>query len=229
MNNKCEYCGNEHDGSFATGRFCNIKCSNGFSTKSKRKEINKKVSNTLTGKYTIYEEIERKCIICKTNFKIKSNCTKKTCSDKCKNKLISNKLKIILPGKCGGYRKGAGRTKGDYYKEQYFDSPFEIEVAKFLDKHNIKWKRNTKRFYFIWNNKKTYYIPDFLINENLYLETKGYWFGDKKEKTIYGVKQNNLNWILLMQKQEWNINKNILLEKINGAEDDIGRVTSLSS
>ena len=39
---KCEYCNKEHNGSFATGRFCNRSCSNGFSTKAKRKEINEK-------------------------------------------------------------------------------------------------------------------------------------------------------------------------------------------
>jgi len=45
----CEYCGKEHYGSYASGRFCNRKCSNGYSTKNKRKEINKKVSKTLKG------------------------------------------------------------------------------------------------------------------------------------------------------------------------------------
>lgn len=47
---QCEYCLAEHDGSFATGRFCNRKCSNGFSTKAKRKEINEKVSGRMSGK-----------------------------------------------------------------------------------------------------------------------------------------------------------------------------------
>jgi 5-methylcytosine-specific restriction endonuclease McrA len=46
---KCEYCGNEQNGSFATGRFCSIKCSCGFSSREKRKEINKKVSAKLKG------------------------------------------------------------------------------------------------------------------------------------------------------------------------------------
>lgn len=46
----CEYCNKEHDGKFATGRFCNRKCSNGFSTKNKRQDINKKVSEKLKGK-----------------------------------------------------------------------------------------------------------------------------------------------------------------------------------
>lgn len=44
----CEYCGNEHDGAFGSGRFCSKKCASGFSTKNKRSEINKKVSKTLS-------------------------------------------------------------------------------------------------------------------------------------------------------------------------------------
>ncbi|MFW5988461.1 MAG: HNH endonuclease signature motif containing protein [bacterium] len=46
---KCENCGNEHDGSYGSGRFCSSKCARGFSTKSKRKEINEKVSKSLRG------------------------------------------------------------------------------------------------------------------------------------------------------------------------------------
>lgn len=48
---KCEYCFSGHTGKYGSGRFCNRKCANGFSTKSKRSEINKKVSKTLTGRY----------------------------------------------------------------------------------------------------------------------------------------------------------------------------------
>lgn len=44
----CENCGIEHDGSYGSGRFCGTKCSRGFSTKAKRKEINEKVSKTFT-------------------------------------------------------------------------------------------------------------------------------------------------------------------------------------
>ena len=46
----CENCQKDHDGSYATGRFCSAKCSRGFSTKSKRKEINGKVSAKLKGR-----------------------------------------------------------------------------------------------------------------------------------------------------------------------------------
>lgn len=40
------------------------------------------------------------------------------------------------------------------------------------------------------------------IEIDTYLETKGYWFSDKKEKTLEAVKINKLKWICLMQRTE---------------------------
>jgi hypothetical protein len=34
----CEYCDQEHDGSYASGRFCSVKCARGFSSKEKKKK-----------------------------------------------------------------------------------------------------------------------------------------------------------------------------------------------
>ncbi len=47
---KCENCGNEHGGSYGSGRFCSIKCAKSFATKERREEINKKVSLSLKGR-----------------------------------------------------------------------------------------------------------------------------------------------------------------------------------
>ena len=44
---KCEKCGQEHDGSYGSGRFCSAHCARSFSTSAKREEINTKVSKTL--------------------------------------------------------------------------------------------------------------------------------------------------------------------------------------
>lgn len=44
---KCEYCDLEHSGGYGSGRFCTASCARGFSTKAKRKEINKKVSDKM--------------------------------------------------------------------------------------------------------------------------------------------------------------------------------------
>lgn len=47
---KCENCKNEHDGKFGSGRFCSMTCARGYSTKEKRLEINKQVSQSLMGR-----------------------------------------------------------------------------------------------------------------------------------------------------------------------------------
>jgi very-short-patch-repair endonuclease len=54
---KCENCETEHDASYSSGRFCSMKCSRGFSTKVKRKEINEKVSKKLNGRTLSKEHI----------------------------------------------------------------------------------------------------------------------------------------------------------------------------
>lgn len=46
----CENCNSEHDGSYGSGRFCTGTCARGFSTKAKREDINKRVSETLSAK-----------------------------------------------------------------------------------------------------------------------------------------------------------------------------------
>jgi len=56
----CENCGENHDGSYGSGRFCKKECARGFSTKAKRKEISKKVSITLGGT----GRLKNKSIVC---------------------------------------------------------------------------------------------------------------------------------------------------------------------
>lgn len=46
----CENCNSEHLGEYGSGRFCSAKCARGFSTKSKRNEINLKVSQRMKGR-----------------------------------------------------------------------------------------------------------------------------------------------------------------------------------
>lgn len=210
----CENCEREHDGSYGSGRFCSRKCARGFSTKGKRKEINKKISESLKISALAENGYKKPKLYCE-------NCEKEIPNKKgrkfnyCKNCLYQSYeykelMHKVTKGKCGGYRKNAGRTKGGWYKNQYFDSPYEIDIAKYLDKLGIKWKRNTKRFYYIFEGQKRYYIPDFYIEDkDLYLEAKGFWHGNKKEKTLEAVRQNNLNWNFIMYKN-WYKNKSII-------------------
>ena len=80
----------------------------------------------------------------------------------------------------GGLRLGSGRGIKTWYLSHiagnvYLRSSYELEYAKYLDAMNIKWKQNTESFIYIWKNDKHKYYPDFyLIDENLYIEIKGY-------------------------------------------------------
>ena len=46
----CENCEAIHSGEYGSGRFCSSKCARGFSTKNSRKDISRKVSETLKGR-----------------------------------------------------------------------------------------------------------------------------------------------------------------------------------
>jgi hypothetical protein len=80
VNSKCENCNKEHDGGYGSGRFCSAKCARGFSTKNKRKEINKKVSEKLSynnkkycecGKTLDYRNTSGYCLNCKPGSLVK--------------------------------------------------------------------------------------------------------------------------------------------------------------
>lgn len=220
----CEYCNCSHNGKYGSKRFCSQKCARGYASRydnkkelkesrcpkcKKKIKINKRASSaTLCEKCKDY-----KCKKCGKKI-LKKNiwgfCLKCLRQDKDYRKRVSKSCK----GKNGGYRKGGGRSKGGYYKGKYFDSQFEIEIVKFLESNNIDWIRNTKRFYYKWKRRQHYYVPDlFLPSTKQYLELKGYWWGDKENRTKLAVKTNNLNWILLMQ-SEWELSKENLLSRI---------------
>ncbi len=49
---ECESCGKQHEGTYGSGRFCSAACARSFSTKSRREEINKRVSEKMKGQPT---------------------------------------------------------------------------------------------------------------------------------------------------------------------------------
>lgn len=84
---KCQNCGNDHNGKYASGRFCSDKCSRSFSTKNKRLEINEKIRNKSlsrdsikNGKKSILQSKRdvKECFFCK-----ELTYNKKYCSNIC--------------------------------------------------------------------------------------------------------------------------------------------------
>ena len=213
---KCENCEQDHDGSYGSGRFCSTKCSRGFSTKSKRKEINEKVSKALIGRpfhgnsrLPYNDIITLTCEMCKKKFTIQYNKRKrKGCSIKCSNLLTATKVKgqhwkVKDSTKMGGPRPGGGRSKALNYISPIAGmvklNNDEIKVAKYFDQLEIKWERNTRGFPYITEEgiSRKYYPDFYIIDKDLYVEYKG-WVTEQMEHKMLDAQKKNINLNLLI-------------------------------
>lgn len=97
--------------------------------------------------------------------------------EKLRCKRISLSMKVNPNS--GGKRHGSGRGKQGWYKGIWCDSSWELAFVIYNLEHNIQFERNKEKFYYEYNNKKHYWLPDFIIN-NIYYEIKGY--EDEKAK-----------------------------------------------
>lgn len=107
----CEYCSKPHDGVYGSGRFCSRSCANGFSTRNKRKEINNRVSENLTGRKLTEEHTQKIVDSWKDDLVRKSRSKKKNIvkfkinqsrnNGSIKNKLISENIKKYECEDCG--------------------------------------------------------------------------------------------------------------------------------
>lgn len=77
------------------------------------------------------------------------------------------------------------------YKNINFRSPWEANFAKFLDGSGIKWQYEPRTF----DLGDTTYTPDFYLSEfDCYIEVKGFWRNDAKEKfNMFQSKFNDIN------------------------------------
>jgi hypothetical protein len=79
-----------------------------------------------------------------------------------------------------GWMPKAGRCKKILYDSPIagivrVDGTWELEVAQYLDRCGVKWKRNKNRFAYNFEGKERFYTPDFYIEDlDLYIEVKGY-------------------------------------------------------
>jgi hypothetical protein len=75
--------------------------------------------------------------------------------------------------KQGGYKPGSGIGKKGWYKGYWCDSSWELAYVIYCLEHNICIVRNLEHREYMWNNKVTHYIPDFIVQGELQ-EIKGY-------------------------------------------------------
>ena len=192
----CENCSNIHDGNYGSGRFCSRFCSSSFSSNKNKELKNKKISESLKGRFTGLESSTyksdrfnririEKCPICALEFN--KSYTKIYCSRACYllDKDFKFRKKIS-----GGYRKGSGIGKKGWYKGYWCDSSWELAFVIYNIDNNIKFERNKIGYDYLYKGKKHKYYPDYLISNVLH-EIKGYETDKDKEK-YKGVKDISL-------------------------------------
>ncbi len=143
---RCENnCGKDHDGKYGSGRFCSAKCARSFSTKSKRKEINKKVSQSLKGYKTIPGGKIKLCDYgCGQEAKYQLNNKKWCCEDSCnKCPIIRNKnskgLKTAHQNdKISGFPKNAYIKGHEVFRKNLQE---KYKLLSFEEKPNAEQRR----------------------------------------------------------------------------------------
>ena len=99
-------------------------------------------------------------------------------SEKIRRAKISNRMKIVG----GGYRQGSGRGKSGWYKGYWCDSSYELAWVIYGLDHHLSFKRNTEKFPYVWEERIRYWIPDFILCDNIYVEIKGFLTEQNKAK-----------------------------------------------
>lgn len=167
----CPKCQQPHS---ANGRFCSYKCSN---SRVWSEAINKSRSQKALARKPVQDE-PRFCTQCGTQvFRRKNHKFPKTCSKPCalQSKLQSRSLRQHEYKKApGGLREGSGRGKSGWYNGMYLHSTYELAYVIYCQANNISIERCSFVYEYIWEGKLLHYHPDFLINNSLIIETKGF-------------------------------------------------------
>jgi len=100
-------------------------------------------------------------------------------------------------GKCKWYVVSGVKVQGTW----------ERDLAVKFDDIGISWikpKTNNDLFKYTINGKERSYAPDFYLPEyDIYLEIKGYWWGNDKDKMRAVIEQNPSKKIVIIEKKDY--------------------------
>lgn len=180
----CENCEIEHSGEFGSGRFCSLKCSRAFSTKSKRAEINNKIAKA--AKLRANPDVIKHCKFCKNEFTISfSKRHQQFCSHSCSVKFVSPETREKL-SKARVLSMVSGKINGSGIKSMYKFGDFEIPCDSNIERACLNYfeklgatsiERCKDPILYSDNGRIRRFLPDFRIelNSKIYIvEAKSY-------------------------------------------------------
>lgn len=96
-----------------------------------------------------------------------------------------------------------GRCKWFSYNGVNLQGTWELNLAKKLDSLGVKWKKVTQSWvYFDDENKKRRYTPDFYLEDyGIFLEIKGYWWGEDRRKMELVIEQHKDKTVIVIEKE----------------------------
>jgi hypothetical protein len=115
------------------------------------------------------------------NGEIKVWCSGKNLSIEHREKLSQTKILCPSGGKSKWYDVNGIKVQGTW----------ERDFAEKLNIFKIHWMKPCFSFKYILNDKNSRYIPDFYLPKfDVFIEIKGFWWGNDKEKMRAVIKQN---------------------------------------
>jgi len=118
----------------------------------------------------------------------KNNFYNKKHSEESLVKMRTSASKNVRRGKDSNFYGKIYHGKGEWFIDRkenryYLRSSWEVKYAKYLDNIEANWLYEPKFFEFKLNGKDVTYTPDFYFpNGDFYVEIKGYWRNDAREK-----------------------------------------------
>lgn len=101
-----------------------------------------------------------------------------------------------------------GRAKWYDVAGQRVQGTWERDIALKLEEMKIKWiklKTNRDTLKYVMDGKIRSYTPDFYLEDyNLYLEIKGFWWGNDKEKMRIVLETHKDKNIFIVEKEQFN-------------------------
>lgn len=165
---------------YTSGEFCSKECARAYSTKNKRKEINEKVRNTLTG--TGNGNIKIECDFCKKELELEwRKRNQKFCNNECFLKFSKEQSKILITKKCNCCKKefkikNKDKKRGKKFcstscalKERYKDPLFKSKMKENSRKgglNSVQGKRSKNEIYFATLCKERF--EKILMNEPIF-------------------------------------------------------------